>query len=112
MTGQHGRKQAQAVRELQPAERTRGRQQSAELREHPLGSGPRNPRRGLAREQLGFAVGADPELGDQPGEAQRAQRVGLIGRAPDDAQQPRVEVCAAAAGVDQLTAPQGSAPWR
>jgi hypothetical protein len=97
--GEHAR----AVGEVDAGEHAGRCQQPPQLGEDALAGGLGRARRRGAGRVLGGGVRREAELGRQPDEAKRAQRVGLVG-AGQDAQDARLDVGGPAERVDQLGA--------
>ena len=108
--GQHGGDQPEPVGQREPLEHAVGDHEPAQLGEDPLRGGVRHGVRCLEREPLGAGVGREAELGGEPREPQRAERVagvggGLDGVAAEHAQPPRLDVGDPALRVDRPRGP-------
>ena len=103
---ENGRDKAQPLGELQPFDHAVGDHDAAELREHAFRGGGRDAGGSLARQALGLGLGLEVELGGEPREAERPQRIAGVRRGGDvrsaeHAQDAVLEVGRAAARVDQ-----------
>ena len=110
--GQDGAHQAEPVREREPLQRCRRHEEPAQLREHALSRGLAHPRRRVRGEPLRLGIGREAQLGGEARQAQRAQRVVLVGPRTEHPQRARLEVGAAAEWVDQIATPPSAAPSR
>ena len=102
--GQHRLEQAEPVGQGEPVEDAVGDDQALELGKDALPGGAAHPRRGGSREPLGLGVRGEAELGGEAGQAQRAQRVPLVGRRAEHPQGAGGHVGSAPERVDQLPA--------
>ena len=100
--GQHRLEQAEPVGQGEPVEDAVGDDQALELGKDALPGGAAHPRRGGSREPLGLGVRGEAELGGEAGQAQRAQRVPLVGRRAEHPQGAGGHVGSAPERVDQL----------
>ena len=102
--GQHRGEQSEPVGQRQAVEHAVGDHQPAQLGEHALAGRLGHARRRGPREPLGLGVGAEAELGAEAGQAQRAQRVALVGARAQHPQGARLDVRLPAVRIDQLAA--------
>ena len=99
--GQHRVQHAEAVGQLEAGPDAVGEHEAAQLAEDALARRVGHARGGRVGEALGLGIGGEAELRREAGQAQRPQRVALVGLGAEHAQGARVEVGAAAERVDQ-----------
>ena len=108
--GKHRAQEPEPVGELEARQHPGRHDQPAQLGEHPLRRGlghaaapPSRVRRSVS------ASGVESQLGGEAGQAQRPQRIGLVGLGRNEPQDPRVEVPAAAVRIGHLPPSSGRA---